>query len=103
LLDALSEARFGTASLVSAQDVLAQEILILQDRVKIDIQTKTPGLSFADAWARRETMTYAGRSFHVVSKADLIASKLAAGRPVDLEDVRLLRLADEERPGDSPA
>ena len=103
LLDALTEAGFGTASLVSAADVLAQEILIFQDRVKIDVQTTTPGLSFADAWQRKETMTYAGRSFYVVSKADLVASKLAAGRPVDLEDVRLLRLADEDQPGDSPA
>ena len=103
LLDALSDARFGTASLVSAQDVLAQEILIFEDRVKIDVQTATPGISFAEAWERKETMTYAGRRFYVVSKADLIASKLAAGRPVDIEDVRLLRLADDQPPSDSPA
>lgn len=103
LLDALTEAGFGTASLVTAADVLAQQILIFEDRVKIDVQIATLGLSFADAWERRVTMTYAGRTFHVVSKADLIASKLAAGRPVDLEDVRLLRLADEAQPGDGPA
>lgn len=30
-------------------------------------------------------------------KTDLIASKRAAGRQVDLEDVRLLELPDEDR------
>jgi hypothetical protein len=34
-------------------------------------------------------------SFERHSKADLVASKKAAGRPVDLEDVRLLELPDQ--------
>jgi hypothetical protein len=34
--------------------------------------------------------------FYVASLDDLIASKLAAGRDVDLEDVRLLRFAAED-------
>ncbi len=40
------------------------------------------------------TMQYQGQSFYVVSREDLIASKKAAGRAVDLEDVRLLELPD---------
>ena len=40
-------------------------------------------------------MTYRGQDFHVVSKADLIAAKKAAGRAVDLEDVRLLERSDD--------
>jgi len=103
LLDALTDVGFGTASLTSADDMAADEITIFQDRVKIDVQTSTPGLSFADAWERRVTMTYRGQDFHVVCREDLIASKLAAGRDVDLEDARLLRLADEdESDHDSP-
>ena len=35
----------------------------------------------------------------VLSKADLIASKRAAGRPVDLEDVRLLELPEDGKAG----
>ena len=81
--------------------MLADEITIFQDWVKVDVQTSPPGLSFADAWERRETMTYQGQDFHVVCREDLIASKLAAGRDVDLEDARLLRLADEDA-GESP-
>jgi hypothetical protein len=35
-------------------------------------------------------MNYKGQSLEVVSLADLIASKRASGREVDLEDVRIL-------------
>ena len=45
-------------------------------------------------WNRRVTMTYKGQNFEVVSLGDLISSKRAAGRDVDLEDVRIL-LSDD--------
>ena len=90
LLQALLDARFGTAALTSAQEVLANEITIFRDRVRLDIQTRTPGLVFTDGWRDRVTMDFQGQKFFVVSKPHLIASKKAAGRKVDLEDVRLL-------------
>ena len=96
LLTALLDAGFGTAALTNAQDVVAHEITIFNDRVRIDVQTRTPGISFQDAWARRKTVTYQGQDFFVVSREDLIASKRAAGREVDLNDVRLLELPDQE-------
>ncbi len=92
LLDAFLEAGLGTASLITAEELLSDEITIFKDRVRIDVQTKTPGLEFKAAWLKRETMNYQGQAFEVVSRKDLIASKRAAGRKVDLEDVRLLEL-----------
>jgi hypothetical protein len=41
-------------------------------------------------------MNYQGQQFYIVCMEDLIASKRAAGRPVDLEDVRLLELPDDK-------
>ena len=90
LLDALIEARLGTAALTNAEDLLAHEITVFKDRVRIDVQTSTPGIQFREAWQRRTTITYHGQDFFVLSKEDLIASKRAAGRDIDLEDVRLL-------------
>jgi hypothetical protein len=95
LLDALLDARLGTAALTTPVELLSQEITIFKDRVRIDVQTSTPGLKFEDAWDRRETMEYQNQTFYVASREDLIASKRAAGRPVDLEDVRLLELDDK--------
>ena len=96
LLDALLEAGLGTASLTSAEGLLSQDITIFKDRVRIDVQISTPGLKFEEAWERRVVMEYQGQEFFVLSRADLIASKRAAGRKVDLEDVRLLELGDKE-------
>ena len=55
-------------------------------------KSSTPGISFSKAWNNRETMTYQDQDFYVLSKDDLITAKRAAGRDVDLEDVRLLEL-----------
>jgi hypothetical protein len=96
LLEALLNAGLATASLTSVEELLANEITIFKDRVRIDVQTSTPGLSFQEAWKRRTTMNYQGQEFFVVSKQDLISSKRAAGRDVDLEDVRLLELPESE-------
>ncbi len=95
LLDAFLDAKVGTASLISADELLANEITIFKDRVRIDVQTSTPGLLFEDAWQNRETMHYQGQSFYVASRDNLIASKRASGRKIDLEDVRLLELGNE--------
>jgi len=96
LLEALMAAGLGTASLITAEELLGNEITVFKDRLRIDVQTRTPGLEFGEAWQNRETMEYRGQAFHVVSREDLIASKRAAGREVDLEDVRLLELSQGE-------
>ena len=96
LLAALLGAGLGTASLTTVDDVLANEITIFRDRVRVDVQTSTLGITFDDAWQRRKTLSYQGQEFFILSKQDLIASKRAAGRDVDIEDVRLLDLPESE-------
>ena len=90
LLDALIDAGLGTASLTNEEEVLSNEITIFSDRIRIDVQTKTPGIVFSEAWDRKKVMDYRGQSFFIVCLQDLIASKKASGRDIDLEDVRLL-------------
>jgi len=75
---------------------LANEITIFKDRVRIDVQLSTPGLQFEKSWSRKQTMQYQGQKFYVVSIEDLIRSKRAAGRDVDLEDIRLLELPNDD-------
>ena len=94
LLKAMIEAGLGTASLTTVDDVLSKEITIFTDRIRLDVQTSTPGLVFREAWSRRVTMNYKGQTLEVVSLTDLIASKQASGRAVDLEDVRILQSKD---------
>ncbi len=92
MLDAFLEAGLGTAVLTSVDDVLNNEITIFKDRVRIDVQTVTPGIDFASAWTSKKTVTYNDQDFYILCKNDLVRSKRASGRPVDLEDIRLLEL-----------
>lgn len=96
LLNAFIEAGLGTAALTSVKDLLSTEVTIFKDRVRIDVQTSTPGITFRKAWKNKKLMQYRANDFYVVSKKDLIASKMAAGRKVDLEDVRLLQLEEQQ-------
>ena len=96
LLAALEEAGFGTATITNAQDIIAHEITIFNDRIRIDVQTRTPGVSFKDAWLHSKTMTYQGQDFFILSKEDLINTKRAAGREIDLKDVNLLEETDSD-------
>ena len=87
---ALEQAGLGTATLITPRELLEQVITVFNDRVRVDVQTSTPGLAFHAAWERRETFDHAGHPIYVVSRADLIASKRASARPVDLQDVQVL-------------
>ena len=98
LIDALTDANLGTAALTSAGELISHEITIFQDRVRIDVQTSTPGLRFEDAWKNRLELEFQGQQIFLVSKNDLIASKIASGRDIDLEDVQQLRLSDQASP-----
>jgi hypothetical protein len=90
LIESLLAVRLGTASLTSVDEILENEITIFNDRVRIDVQTRTPGLRFQTAWKNRVLRKYQGQEFFVASLRDLIRSKRAAGRDVDLEDIRAL-------------
>jgi hypothetical protein len=62
--------------------------------IGIDILTEMPGIDFDAAWPRRvedviDPATGLKASF--LSRDDLIASKLATGRPQDLADVDAIR------------
>lgn len=61
LLAALAEAGFVTAELTTPASILEHVITVFKDRVRIDVQTSTPGLIFQEAWSRRETMSYQGQ------------------------------------------
>lgn len=90
LLDSLQDAGIQTAREISAKGLLGNEITIFQDYVRIDVQTLTPGIEFEQAWIDKLIVFFGDIELFVLSKRDLIASKRAAGREIDLEDVKIL-------------
>lgn len=91
VIRALREAGLGTAYLITVDELPAHEITVFKDRVRVDVQTSTPGLTFDNAWENRCELSFGGPPFFVVSRVDPIRSKLAAARPIDLSDVKQLR------------
>jgi hypothetical protein len=87
LLRAMLDAGLGTASLTTVEKVLDNEITIFKDRIRLDVRTSTPGVTFEAAWTHRQVVEFEGETLNLVSLPHLVATKKAAGRPVDLEDV----------------
>ena len=73
-----------------------------KEPARVDVLTSVSGVEFAEAWARRSTMSY-GRvaAVPVLSERDLVASKRAAGRLKDLADVEELERRAKLRGGES--
>jgi predicted nucleotidyltransferase len=63
--------------------------------VRVDILMSIPGLSFQEAWEKREEVNFDGVKLPFISKQDLIISKRASGRPQDILDAEAL----EQSPG----
>lgn len=62
--------------------------------VRVDILMSIPGLAFDEAWTRRVEAEFDGVPVLFISRADLIASKLASGRPQDLIDADSLKQSE---------
>jgi hypothetical protein len=74
--------------------------------VMVDILPEITGVDFDNAWKRRVTETIDARTglkAAYISADDLIAAKLAAGRPQDLADVDALRKARDGAAAPKPA
>lgn len=86
--------RFGAPlTSVTAADFTNEDIFYQMGRSpnRVDILVSVSGLTFDEAWDRRTTADVEGVPVPMLSREDLITSKLAAGRPQDLVDVATLR------------
>jgi len=72
----------------------------------VDILPAIQGVDFESAWERRtdiEIDPESGLRAPVISRIDLIAAKLAAGRPQDMIDVAALRQTEQQQTGKTNA
>ncbi len=58
--------------------------------VRIDIMTSVPGLDFVPAWERKVIVDFGRESAPVLSREDVLKSKVTAGRIRDRQDVKRL-------------
>ncbi len=87
-------ARFGAPLDEVAVEDLTTPGIVFQVGVaprRIDILTSILGVEFEDAWSSRNEVDVEGLTLPVISRADLVRSKAASGRPQDLADVARLQ------------
>lgn len=71
-----------------------------REPMAVDVLPEIEGVEFDRAWARRVEAVIDDRrgiKAFFISKDDLVASKLASGRPQDMADVAAIREAQENR------
>lgn len=80
-LDRVTEKDFSNPDLVFQVGV---------EPLRIDVITSISGVEFDEAWSRKTTALLDGKEVFVISVADLIRNKKAAGREQDMLDVKRL-------------
>jgi predicted nucleotidyltransferase len=106
-LEALQRAvaRFGFPVDFDVDALLDESVVLMLGRApyRVDLLTRPRGVSWPSAWASRRRVRYDDVEIGILSPADLIASKRAAGRSQDIADVETLELiATLEREEDLP-
>ena len=75
---------------LSEEDLLSKKVLIRQYLVETDIHPFVQGVTFDQIWKDRVSGAYGNEKVYYASLDDLIAMKKAAGRPKDMEDLKVL-------------
>jgi predicted nucleotidyltransferase len=96
VLDALRDFGYDTAE-ITLEDLLTQKVLIRQYLVETDIHPFATGITFDQVWKNRISGTFGKEKVYYASLDDLIIMKEAAGRPKDLEDLKVLKILKEKR------
>ena len=87
-------AAFGAPAelLREAERMTAEEFFFFgTPPARIDLLRSIPGVTFEEAWPRRARARWGTITVNLIGLDDLIAAKLAAGRPQDLVDLELLQ------------
>lgn len=86
---ALAEFGYDVTDLTT-EDLLTKKVLIRQYAVQTDLHPFVKGSTWEQVWANRVQAVLGRTPAYFASLDDLIRMKEAAGRPKDLEDLRVL-------------
>jgi len=75
---------------LTPQDFLENKVLIRQYLVEADIHPFVKGITFGRAWKNKIKARFGDTEVFFPSLDDMIKMKKAAGRPIDLEDLKYL-------------
>jgi len=96
LFEALKDFGYDVSD-ITLEDLLTRKVLIRQYLVETDIHPFVTGVTFDQVWKNRVRGTYGNEEVFYASLDDLIIMKEAAGRPKDLEDLKVLRILKQKK------
>ncbi len=96
LLEALKDFGYDVSD-INLEDLLTKKVLIRQYLVETDIHPFVSGVTFDQVWENRVSGTYGNERVYYASLDDLITMKRAAGRPKDLEDLKVLQILKKKK------
>jgi len=96
VLDSLRDFGYDITE-ITPEDLLTKKVLIRQYLVETDIHPFVTGITFDQVWENRITGTFGKEKVYYASLDDLIIMKETAGRPKDLEDLKVLKTLKEKR------
>jgi predicted nucleotidyltransferase len=96
VLDALRDFGYDITE-ITPEDLLAKKILIRQYLVETDIHPFVAGVTFDRVWENRVSGAFGKEKVYYASLDDIIIMKEAAGRPKDLEDLKVLKMLQDKK------
>lgn len=92
LINILQQFGFGSLE-IEKNDFLkkGQVIQLGMPPYRVNLINQIEGVSFEDAWKKRQTSRYGEQEINVIGKEDLIKNKIATGRKQDKLDVENLK------------
>jgi len=91
VLDALRDFGYDITD-ITLEDLLTKKVLIRQYLVETDIHPFVSGVTFDQVWKNKISGTFGKEKVYYASLDDIIIMKEAAGRPKDLEDLKVLKI-----------
>jgi len=96
VLDALRDFGYDITE-ITLEDLLTKKILIRQYLVETDVHPFVAGVTFDQVWENRISGTFGKEKVYYASLDDIIIMKEAAGRPKDIEDLKVLKILKDKR------
>jgi len=96
VIKALKEFGYDLVDL-TYEDFKKNKILIRQYSVEADIHPFVKGITFDEVWKNRILAKFGDTEVYFPSLDDMIKMKRAAGRPIDLEDLKYLTRIKEKK------
>lgn len=91
LLNVLKKLNFGTASLITPEELIKHEVVLFKDYFRLDVLTRLKNFEFADVYCRRSTIQVGKDLFiPILSLEDLLAEKKSVVRDKDAQDISVL-------------